>query len=121
MQIHLSASEKLWKRPAVPTAAVLGLLVNPNNPNAEADSGDLQAAAHALGRRLYVLTAAPTMKSRRHSPLPSNRKSVRCLLTSILRLALADEVIQILAYVFYPRANVSRQSMGETCGSIGGR
>jgi ABC-type uncharacterized transport system substrate-binding protein len=58
MQIHLSASEKLWKRPAVPTAAVLGLLVNPNNPNAEADSGDLQAAAHALGRRLYVLTAS---------------------------------------------------------------
>jgi putative ABC transport system substrate-binding protein len=43
---------------AVPTAAVLGLLVNPNNPNAEADSRDLQAAAHALGRRLHVLTAS---------------------------------------------------------------
>jgi putative ABC transport system substrate-binding protein len=43
---------------AVPTAVVLGLLVNPSNPNAEADTRDLQAAAQALGRRLQVLTAA---------------------------------------------------------------
>jgi putative tryptophan/tyrosine transport system substrate-binding protein len=42
---------------AVPTAVVLGLLVNPTNPNAEADTHDLQAAAQALGRRLQVLTA----------------------------------------------------------------
>jgi len=43
---------------AVPTAVVLGLLVNPDNPNAEADIRDLQAAAQALGRRLHVLTAS---------------------------------------------------------------
>src|SRR5215470_8959496 len=43
---------------AVPTAVVLGLLVNPTNPNAEADTRDLQAAAQALGRRLQVLTAS---------------------------------------------------------------
>jgi putative ABC transport system substrate-binding protein len=42
---------------AVPTAVVLGLLVNPTNPNAEADTRDLQIAAHALGRRLQMLTA----------------------------------------------------------------
>jgi putative ABC transport system substrate-binding protein len=42
---------------AVPTAMVLGLLVNPTNPNAEADTRDLQVAAQALGRRLQVLTA----------------------------------------------------------------
>jgi putative tryptophan/tyrosine transport system substrate-binding protein len=42
---------------AVPTAKVLGLLVNPTNPNAEADTRDLQAAAQALGRRLQVLAA----------------------------------------------------------------
>jgi putative ABC transport system substrate-binding protein len=42
---------------AVPTAMVLGLLVNPTNPNAQADTGDLQAAAQGLGRRLQVLTA----------------------------------------------------------------
>jgi len=43
---------------AVPSTAVLALLVNPNNPNAEPDTRDLQAAAHALGRRLHVLTAS---------------------------------------------------------------
>ncbi len=45
-------------REAVPKAAVLGLLVNPKNPNAEPDTKDLQAAADALGRRLHVLTAS---------------------------------------------------------------
>jgi hypothetical protein len=42
---------------AVPSAVMLGLLLNPTNPNAEADGWDLQAAAQALGRRLQVLTA----------------------------------------------------------------
>jgi putative tryptophan/tyrosine transport system substrate-binding protein len=43
---------------AVPSAVVLGLLVNPTNPNAEPDTQDLQAAAQRLGRRLQVLTAS---------------------------------------------------------------
>jgi len=42
----------------VPGATVLALLVNPNNPNAEPDTRDLQTAAQALGRRLVVLTAS---------------------------------------------------------------
>ena len=43
---------------AVPAAVVLGLLVNPTNPNAEADTRDLQVAAQALVRPLQVLTGA---------------------------------------------------------------
>jgi putative ABC transport system substrate-binding protein len=43
---------------AVPGAVILGLLVNPTNPNAEADTRDLQAAAQALGRHLQVLSAS---------------------------------------------------------------
>jgi putative tryptophan/tyrosine transport system substrate-binding protein len=42
----------------VPSAGVLALLVNRNNPNAEPDTRDAQAAAAALGRRLEVLTAS---------------------------------------------------------------
>jgi putative ABC transport system substrate-binding protein len=38
--------------------AVLALLVNPNNPNAEPDTKDLQTAADALGRSLEVLRAS---------------------------------------------------------------
>jgi putative ABC transport system substrate-binding protein len=43
---------------AVSKDAVLGLLVNPNNPNAEPGTKDLQSAAQALGRRLEVLPAS---------------------------------------------------------------
>jgi putative ABC transport system substrate-binding protein len=42
---------------AVPKATVLAFLVNPDNPNAEPDTKDAQAAANALGRELRVLTA----------------------------------------------------------------
>jgi len=41
----------------VPNVGVLGLLVNPSNPNAEADIRDLQVAAQSLGRQLQVLAA----------------------------------------------------------------
>jgi putative tryptophan/tyrosine transport system substrate-binding protein len=36
-------------------ANVIGLLVNPNNPNAQTLSGDMQAAARKLGLQLHVL------------------------------------------------------------------
>jgi putative ABC transport system substrate-binding protein len=44
-------------REIAPKAAVLGLLVNPTNPNADPDTKDAQAAAVALGLRLQVLKA----------------------------------------------------------------
>jgi putative tryptophan/tyrosine transport system substrate-binding protein len=42
----------------VPTANVIGLLVNPNNPSAQTLSGDMQAAARKLGLQLHVLDAS---------------------------------------------------------------
>ena len=41
----------------VPTAAVIGALVNPNNPNAEPQARDLQAAARTLGLEVVILAA----------------------------------------------------------------
>jgi putative ABC transport system substrate-binding protein len=41
----------------VPKDAAFGLLVNPENPNAEPDTKDAQIAADALGRRLHVFKA----------------------------------------------------------------
>jgi ABC-type uncharacterized transport system substrate-binding protein len=41
----------------VPKPAVIGLLVNSDNPNAESDTKDVQAAAEALGRKLVVVKA----------------------------------------------------------------
>jgi putative tryptophan/tyrosine transport system substrate-binding protein len=42
---------------AIQTAAVIGVLVNPNNPNAEPQLRDLQTAARTLGLRLVMLPA----------------------------------------------------------------
>jgi putative ABC transport system substrate-binding protein len=41
----------------IPKAASIGFLVNPINPNAEADAKDVQAAADTLGRKLFVVQA----------------------------------------------------------------
>jgi putative ABC transport system substrate-binding protein len=41
----------------VPAATLIAFLVNPTNANAEADTGDAQAAARTLGVRLHVLHA----------------------------------------------------------------
>jgi putative tryptophan/tyrosine transport system substrate-binding protein len=42
----------------LPSASTIALLINPNNPNAQADAPEEQAAAHLLGQRLEVLTAS---------------------------------------------------------------
>ena len=45
-------------RGAAPSAAVMGLLVNPTNPNAESQVKNTQAAALKLGLQLQVLNAS---------------------------------------------------------------
>jgi putative ABC transport system substrate-binding protein len=42
----------------VPQATVIGVLVNPNGPDAEAQSQEAQAAGRALGRQIEVLNAS---------------------------------------------------------------
>jgi putative ABC transport system substrate-binding protein len=42
----------------VPKATLVGVLVNPSNPNAETVSKDVQAAAHALGLQLHIVNAS---------------------------------------------------------------
>jgi putative ABC transport system substrate-binding protein len=42
----------------VPGAIVIALLVNPTNPNVGAETGDMQAAARALGKQAVVLGAS---------------------------------------------------------------
>ena len=43
---------------AVPGTALIGLLVNPSNPNAEPDAKEARAAVKALGQKLLVVKAA---------------------------------------------------------------
>ena len=51
----------------LPSAGKIVLLVNADNPNAQAETPEIQAAADALGQRLEVLTASPTAILKRRS------------------------------------------------------
>jgi putative ABC transport system substrate-binding protein len=44
-------------RTLVPTATVIGFLVNPDNPNAEPEVRDMREAAHTLGQQIHILNA----------------------------------------------------------------
>ena len=44
-------------RDLVPTAALIGVLINPTNPAAERRSKDLQAAARTLERNIHIVSA----------------------------------------------------------------
>ena len=54
----LSAKKLEIMHALLPTTAAIALLVNPDNPTANAVVQDTQEAAHALGRRLLVLRAS---------------------------------------------------------------
>jgi putative ABC transport system substrate-binding protein len=47
---------------AVPKATVLGLIVNPTNPNAEPDTREAQEAARKLGLELHVVSASNALE-----------------------------------------------------------
>jgi len=53
----LAAKRVALLRELVPRAATVGLLVNPDNPNAEADVDAAQEAARALGQQAHVVHA----------------------------------------------------------------
>jgi len=42
----------------IPTATIIGLLLNPHDPRAETQSGDMQEAAHALGLQIHIVNAS---------------------------------------------------------------
>ena len=42
----------------IPTATIIGLLVNPTDPRTETQTRDMQEAAHALGLQIHVLNAS---------------------------------------------------------------
>lgn len=58
MFTRLGAKNLELLRELAPKARVVGVLINPSNPNAEPQLKDLEGAAHALGQELVVLRAA---------------------------------------------------------------
>ena len=64
----------------VPKGSVIGLLVNPSNPNAELDTKDAESAAQELGHGLIVRARIPSEHPQSidaHQPNPQGRASCR--------------------------------------------
>jgi ABC-type uncharacterized transport system substrate-binding protein len=55
--LRARSSRPICLRELVPAASRFGLLVNPNNENAEAITGDLKAAAATIGVEIDVVRA----------------------------------------------------------------
>ena len=58
LNVELGPKRLELLREAIPTATIVGLLVNPTSPNAENLSKDMQAAARRLGLQLQILHAS---------------------------------------------------------------
>ncbi len=54
---NLGAKRLELLRELIPNAAVIGMLVNPNFPDAETQSNDVKEAARTLGQQLHVVNA----------------------------------------------------------------
>jgi ABC-type uncharacterized transport system substrate-binding protein len=54
---RLGAKRLELLRELVPNAAIIGMLVNPNFPDAESQSKDVKEAAHALGQQVHIVNA----------------------------------------------------------------
>jgi putative ABC transport system substrate-binding protein len=54
----LAAKRLELLRELVPTAVVIAILINPDNPNSEPDTKDIQAAARAIGQQFEIVRAS---------------------------------------------------------------
>jgi putative ABC transport system substrate-binding protein len=90
--------------------ALLGMLVNPTNPNAEPDTKDAQAAASVLGRELQVFTARTEVELAL-AFAEMSRLRIGGLLVNIDRLFLAerDQVVGLAARYAIPVLYERRQ------------
>jgi putative tryptophan/tyrosine transport system substrate-binding protein len=82
----------------VPKAAMIGVLVNPSYVHAETQSNDLQAAAGALGRQIYVVNASNESDINAAFVTLTQRRIGALLVTSIpIFTRLRDQLVALAA------------------------
>jgi putative tryptophan/tyrosine transport system substrate-binding protein len=81
-----------------PGTTALGMLVDPNNPNAQADTKDAQAAAAALGRKLVVAEAGTESEiEAAFAALLQQRVSARLVGAHVLFFSRRDRLVALAA------------------------
>jgi putative ABC transport system substrate-binding protein len=58
LNVEIGSKRLELLREMVPKTSLMGLLINPTNPNAESQTRDMHAAAQSLGLQLHVLNAS---------------------------------------------------------------
>jgi putative tryptophan/tyrosine transport system substrate-binding protein len=82
----------------VPSAALIGWLVNPGNPNAEADVRAAEAAARALGQKLLVVKASSNSElDAAFMTLTEDRAGALCVDIDPFLIRAMDQVIALAA------------------------
>jgi putative ABC transport system substrate-binding protein len=95
--MNLLGSKRLTLlRGCVPKATTFGILVNPDNPNAEPDANDWRAAASALGRQLRVFKATSEQElERAFSAMPEQQVGALFVNTDPLFVAWREHVVAL--------------------------
>jgi len=85
-------------RQAVPRMALIGLLVNPSNPNAEPDAKEVEAAANGLGQKLFVLKATSDRElEAAFTTLAQERAGALCVNIDPFFFGAQDQIIALAA------------------------
>jgi putative tryptophan/tyrosine transport system substrate-binding protein len=105
-------------RELVPTAEMIGLLVNPDNPNAEADTEDARAAARAFGQQAYVVHARSEGElDAAFASLVRERAAALFVASDVLFLNQRDRLVTLAATHALP-AIYDRRELAEAGGLI---
>ena len=85
-------------RQAVPRVALIGLLVNPSNPNAEPDAKEVEAAANGLGQKLLIVKAASDRElEAAFTTLAQERAGALCVNIDPFFFGAQDQIIALAA------------------------
>ena len=105
-------------RELVPTAETIGLLVNPDNPNAEADTEDARAAARAFGQQAHVVHARSEGElDAAFASLVRERAAALFVASDVLFLNQRDRLVTLAATHALP-AIYDRRELAEAGGLI---
>jgi putative ABC transport system substrate-binding protein len=97
-------------RQLLPANPVIAVLVNPDNPNAQKDSADLQAAARTLGQSISFVRASTEMEiNGAFSVLSEQRISALLVNTDPYFLGRRDQIVSLAARNVVPTIYAQRE------------
>jgi putative ABC transport system substrate-binding protein len=112
----LAAKRVELLRAMVPAATEIGLLVNPDNPNAEADTKDAQEAARAIGLQTHVVHARTEGDfDAAFATLVRQRAAALFVASDVLFLSRRDRLVALAARHSIP-ANYDRREFAAAGG-----